>query len=56
MSNSRVQLFAENDVNNVVNQVQEVFADFQTINEDLFSLDVGSTLSLSQLPQGQWTF
>ena len=28
VSNDRIQKFAENDVNNVVNQVQEVFADF----------------------------
>jgi hypothetical protein len=35
--------------------VQEVFADFQTINDDLFSLDVGSILSLSLSSPAQWT-
>ena len=42
-------------MHNVVNQVQEVFADFKTINEDLFSLDVGSTLSLSLHQPNMWT-
>ena len=42
-------------MHNVVNQVQEVFADFQAINEDLFSLDVGSTLSLSLHSANNWS-
>ena len=53
--NDKIQQFAENDVHNVVNQVQEVFADFQAINEDLFSLDVGSTLSLSLHSASNWS-
>ena len=55
LANERIQQFAESDVHNVVNQVQEVFADFQTINEDLFSLDVGSTLSLSLHQPNMWS-
>lgn len=33
-----------------------MFADFQTINEDLFSLDIGSTLNLSLHSPNNWTF
>ena len=55
LANDKIQKFAESDVHNVVNQVQEVFADFKTINEDLFSLDVGSTLSLSLHQPNMWT-
>ena len=55
LSNDKIQQFAESDVHNVVNQVQEVYADFQTINEDLFSLDVGSTLSLSMHQPNMWS-
>ena len=55
LHNEKIQRLAEADVNNVVNQVQEVYADFQTVNEDLFSLDVGSVLSLSLLQPAQWT-
>jgi vacuolar protein sorting-associated protein 45 len=40
-------------VNNVVNQIQEVYADFQVINDDLFSLGVPSVLGLTK-PITKW--
>lgn len=39
----------------MVNCVQEVFGDFKAINEDFFSLDIGSAMSLSLLDPKEWT-
>jgi hypothetical protein len=44
----KMQRLAEADINNVVSQIQEVFADFQVVNEDLFSLGIPSVLGLTK--------
>lgn len=55
MYGDKINMLAEADLHNVINQVQEMYADFLTVNDDLFSLDVGSTLSISMLQSAQWT-
>lgn len=45
--NDKIQRLAEADVHNVVSQVQEVYADFSVINEDLFCLNVPSLIGLT---------
>ena len=50
----KLQRLAQADTsNNVVNQLQEVFADFQVLNNDLFSLGIPSVLSLTK-DYGKW--
>ncbi len=44
----KMQRLAEADINNVVSQIQEVFADFQVVNEDLFSLGIPAVLGLTK--------
>ena len=45
--NEQIKRLAEADVHNTVSSVQELFADFQVINSDLFTLDMQSSLNLS---------
>lgn len=52
--NDKLQRIAEADVNNVVSQVQEVFADFQAVNDDLFTLGIPSVIGLTR-PITKWT-
>lgn len=42
---------------NVIQQIQEVYADFQAVNTDLFNLDLkrSQTLSIIVNPPTQWT-
>lgn len=44
--NEQIKRLAEADVHNTVSQVQELFADFQVINSDLFTLDLQNSLNL----------
>jgi len=46
MHQDKLQKLAEADQNNVVLQVQEVFADFLTLNDDFFSLEIPSIIGL----------
>lgn len=52
--NDKLQRLAEADTNNVVSQVQEVFADFQVVNDDLFTLGVPSVIGLTK-PITKWS-
>eukprot|EP00347_Sterkiella_histriomuscorum_P013072 403366130 len=52
--NDRIQKLAESDLHNVVNQIQEVYADFSVINEDLFNLNIPSVIGLTA-PVSKWT-
>lgn len=52
--NDKLQRIAEADVNNVVSQVQEVFADFQAVNDDLFTLGIPSVIGLTR-PITKWS-
>jgi hypothetical protein len=47
VSQDKLNKLAEMDHHNVVNQVQEVYFDFQAINPNLFSLDIPSTVNLT---------
>ena len=42
-----LRCIAEADLNDVVKQVQEVYADYSAINEDLFTLNIPNSLQLS---------
>jgi len=46
---------AESDSNNVVNQLQEVYLDYQALNPHLFSLDIPSVLPLQLKSQSLWS-
>jgi hypothetical protein len=48
---------ADSENHNVVQQIQEVYADFQAINSDLFDLDIPLDKSLSIIVNqpSQWT-
>ena len=48
-----LEKLAETDENNFIKSVQEVYADYYTINRDLFSLNLPSTFGLSK-PKEQW--
>ncbi len=50
----KVQRIADADTHNVVVQVQEVFADFSTINDDLFTLNIPSIIPLTK-PVQRWS-
>ena len=51
-----MQRLAEADTAfNVVTQVQEVYADFQAINEDLYSLGIPSVIGLSTKMMAKWS-
>lgn len=54
LMSDKLQRLAESDTHNVVTQVQEVFADFQVINDDLFSLGVPSVIGLTR-PITMWS-
>lgn len=49
-----LQHLAEADTQQVVQQVQEVYADFYAVNSNLFHLNLGGSLALS-LPRGRWS-
>jgi len=52
--NDKLQKLAESDILNVVNQVQEVYADFSVINHDLYNLNIPSVMGLTN-PMMSWT-
>ena len=49
----QLQRLADADEHELVRSVQEFFADYYAINEDLFSLDLRDSLSLS-VPRSSW--
>ena len=54
MHTDKLTRLAEADRHNVVNQIQEVFADFVTLNDCMFSLGMDSILGLQTTAMHQW--
>lgn len=54
MPQEKLNKLAEMDHHNVINQVQEVYLDFQAINPSLYSLDIPSTVNLSTKRPINW--
>lgn len=55
MEPEKLQNLAEADVHNVVNQLQEVYLDYQAINSCLFSLEIPSVVSMCSKPRRSWS-
>ena len=48
LQDSEIKKLAENDLQDKVRHVEEIFMDYSPVNADLYSLDLGSTINLTK--------